>query len=320
VGAFPSLLGDVPCDPSQPRGNLEPEAIAFLFFGSMTPSLLIQDFTDPGCPWAFSAEPQRWRLRWLFGDEIEWRPRMVVLSETSAENEAKDFTSEMLAGGIRSLQRRYGMPIDSQERSRVPVTMPSCRAVVAVRLHAPEHEQAVLRRLRVLYMGGGLLDDEALIRQAAEQAGIDGGDLMRWSAEPEVEDALREDMAAARHPSPAALALDHKLAGWGENGGRRYTCPSYEIERIADGSRLDVPGFQPIESYEAAVANLAPDLPRREDPDTVAEVLTWAGEPLATAEVVGITGLDETRAREQLAAVAAFDPVGADGYWTLRAT
>ena len=291
-----------------------------LLSGSMTPSLLISDFTDPACPWAFSAEPQRWRLRWLFGDEIEWRPRMVVLSEASEDNETKDFTSADLSAGFRSLQRKFGMPIDSRERGRVPASLPACRAVVATRLHAPEREPALLRRLRVLYMGGGLLDDESLIRQAGEQAGIDAGDLMRWSAEPEVEQALREDMDAARHPSPAALALDHKLAGWGEDGARRYTCPSYEIERSADGARLDAPGFQPLESYEAAIANLAPELERRPDPETVEEVLAWADEPLATAEVAVLCGFSHTRAREELSRVADEQPVGPDGYWTLRPT
>ncbi len=286
----------------------------------MPPSLTIQDFTDPGCPWAFSAEPQRWRLRWLFGDAIGWRPRMVVQSEAAVDNESKGFTPAMLSSGLRTLHRRFGMPIDTRERARVPATLPACRAVVAARLRIPELEPALLRRLRVLYMGGGLLDDEELMRQAAEQAGIDADDLMRWSAEPEVEDALGEDMDAARHPSPAARALDHKLAAWGENGGRRYTCPSYEIERNADGARLDVPGFQPSESYEAAIANLVPELERRPDPETVEEVLAWAGEPLATAEVAALRDLEHARAREELSRVANEQPVGADGYWTLRAT
>ena len=36
--------------------------------------------------------------------------------------------------------------------------------------------------------------------------------------------------AAARNPSQAALAQDDKLASW--PGGRRYTCPSYEMLRL----------------------------------------------------------------------------------------
>jgi hypothetical protein len=29
-------------------------------------------FTDPACPVAFSAEPARIRLRWHYGDGLEW--------------------------------------------------------------------------------------------------------------------------------------------------------------------------------------------------------------------------------------------------------
>jgi hypothetical protein len=31
----------------------------------------IVEYTDPACPWAYSAEPGRRRLDWLYGD---WRP------------------------------------------------------------------------------------------------------------------------------------------------------------------------------------------------------------------------------------------------------
>ena len=41
----------------------------------------ITEFTDPGCPWAYSAEPIRRRLDWLYGDQVEWDIRMVVLSD-----------------------------------------------------------------------------------------------------------------------------------------------------------------------------------------------------------------------------------------------
>ena len=62
-------------------------------------------FTDPACPFAFSAEPQRLRLLWHYGDGIEWRPRMIVLTLEPGE-------AERLAGGAPGLQRKYGMPIN----------------------------------------------------------------------------------------------------------------------------------------------------------------------------------------------------------------
>ena len=90
-------------------------------------------------------------------------------------------------------------------------------------------------------------------------------------------------MAAAREPMPAARVLDHKLANW--SGGRRYTCPSYEIVRVADGVRIAVPGFQPFAVYDVIAANLVPGLDRREPPDVGRGGAAWTGTPLATKEV-----------------------------------
>ena len=44
-------------------------------------------FTDPACPFAFSAEPARWRLRWHYGDQLSWSTRMIVLTLEPGEAE-----------------------------------------------------------------------------------------------------------------------------------------------------------------------------------------------------------------------------------------
>jgi 2-hydroxychromene-2-carboxylate isomerase len=267
----------------------------------------ITHFTDPACPFAFSAEPQRLRLRWHYGEGLEWRTRMIVLTREEGE-------AEKLAGGAPGLQRKFGMPIDPAPYPRPASSEPACRAVVAARLNAPEREDALLRALRARTMAGGLLDDPALIDAAAADAGIAAGELAGWVASEETGAALEADVAAARDPAPAARALDHKLGG--PAGERRYTTPSYEF-RGADGTLIVVPGFTPVEAYEVAVANLAPDLERRPAPNDVAELLDWAPYPLATAEVMAITGLGETHARAALARVAEPIPSGADFFWRL---
>ena len=210
-------------------------------------------FTDPACPFAFSAEPVRQRLRWHYGDGLTWHLCMIVLTHEPGE-------AEKLAAGAPTLQRRHGMPIHPEPYPRPASSEPACRAVVATRLHAPDAEAALLRRLRVRTMLGGLLDDPELIAGAAADAGIAPDELAAWCAEDAVEDALQADIRAARSPSPAARSLDHKLGGPPEE--RRYTAPSYELRRD-DGVGFAVPGFNPVEAYEAAIANLAPDLPRR---------------------------------------------------------
>jgi predicted DsbA family dithiol-disulfide isomerase len=281
-------------------------------------SLTIREFTDPACPFAFSAEPARLKLCWLYGDQIEWQPRMIVLSESPDDYIAKGFTPERQVQALDSIQQQYGMPIDPRRRPRMMATVHACRAVVAARLRAPDRTRALLRRLRIRTMAGGMIDEPGMIARCAREAGIDAMTLFRAiTGDPAVEVALREDMAAARAPSVTALALEHKLAPAAELGFR-YTCPSYEIERTGgDGwPRFDAPGFQPVEVYEAAIANLAPELERRRAPDSVEEVLAWAGEPLATAEVAMICGISRDEARTELARVAREDAVGPDGWWS----
>jgi len=259
-------------------------------------------FTDPACPFAFSAEPVRIRLRWHYGDGLRWTVRMIVLTREPGE-------AEKLAEGAPNLQRIHGMPIDPRPYPRTASSEPACRAVVAAREHAPERAEALLRRLRVRVMTGGLVDDPELIRAAADDAGLDPGELERWIATDAVGEALEADAAAARDPLPAARALDHKLGG--PPGERRYTAPSYVI-----GGHV-VPGFNPVEVYETAIANAAPELPRRPRPESVRELLAWAGTPLATAEVAAVMGTDRDAAREALATEACEHAAGADAYWTI---
>ena len=265
----------------------------------------ITHFTDPACPFAFSAEPVRMRLRWHYGEQLVWRTRMIVLTLEPGE-------AARLAEGAPNLQRIHGMPIDPAPYARPASSEPACRAVVAARVHAPGTEERLLRRLRVRVMQNGLLDDPELIAAAARDAGLDPAELEAWCAQDDVEAALQSDIAAARAPHPAARQLDHKLGG--PRDGRRYTAPSYELTH--DGVTVAVPGFNPIEAYETAIANLAPDAVRRPKPMHVEEVLAWAEEPLATAEVALIAQLSPRSARAALSRVATPHAAGADFYWT----
>ena len=278
-------------------------------------AIAITEYTDPACPFAWSAEPSRRRLDWLYGDQLSWELRMVGLAERSEDYERKGLTPEKLSHGLSGLAHAHHMPMDTAPRDRVAGTVPACRAVVAARLHAPERERAMLRALRVLHFSGEPLDEPETLHHAAEHAGVEPADLDRWLADPATEAALREDMDRARDPSPGALALVHKLAST-DDGGHRYTCPSYELRR--DGDALSVPGFQPTAAYEVAIANLAPELARRGEPADVAEVLRWAGEPLATAEVAAVCGLELDEARQQLGRVASEHHVGFEGLWSLK--
>jgi hypothetical protein len=208
------------------------------------------------------------------------------------------------------------MPIDTSVRPRMSATLPACRAIVAARVHDPERMRPLLRRLRLRHFTGELLDDPETIAGAAVEVGLDPDRLAAWTEEPAVIAAVEADMRAAREPIPAARALDHKLANW--SGGRRYTCPSYEIVRVADGVRIAVPGFQPFAVYDVVTANLVPGVDRRDPPESVEQVLEWTGTPLATKEVAVVCDIAFADARERLGRVADEHHVGADGFWTLN--
>jgi predicted DsbA family dithiol-disulfide isomerase len=277
-------------------------------------AVCITEFTDPACPFAYSAEPVRARLRWLYGEHIDFEARMVVLTESPQDYLDRGFTPDKQADSFRRLAREYGMPIDTRERPRMAASLPACRAVVAASIHS-DRGWFLLRALRVRHFSGELLDDPSTIAGAAVDAGIDAAALEEWARDEVVEHRLREDMALAREPLPAARVLDEKLANW--SGGRRYTCPSYEIVRRSDGVRIAVPGFQPFAAYDVVTANLVPDTPRREPPDDVREVLDWALVPISTKEVAAVMDVELLDAREQLVRAGAREhPVGTDGFWT----
>ena len=100
----------------------------------------IRHFTDPACPFAFSAERQRLRLDWLYGDQISWTTHLVVLSETANP----DLPPEKIARGRRMLFERYGMPMAWTPPPVHAASIEASRAVVAAeRARAgPSHRAA----------------------------------------------------------------------------------------------------------------------------------------------------------------------------------
>ena len=135
------------------------------------------------------------------------------------------------------------MPIDTREKPHVPPSREACRLVVAARVHSDRRtlRRAAAKPADPQLRAARCVDDPATIDAAAADAGI-GAEARRLARRPGGR-ARRSTQTPplARRPMPAARVLDHKLANW--SGGRRYTCPSYEITRIADGVTISVPGL-----------------------------------------------------------------------------
>jgi 2-hydroxychromene-2-carboxylate isomerase len=242
----------------------------------------VTHITDPGCPWAYSIEPSLTTLRWRYGDQLDWRIVTIGLTESGAEYEARGYTPERQAGLVKRFGR-YGMPFQTDPRTRVPGTGRACRAVVSARMDSVETGYLALRALRFGWFTSTLLmDEDDAIRQAlARFPELDADAIVSRIDSPEVEEAYQADRAEARTAAGSPSALQGKTAV--RDGVERYTAPSLIFER--DGRRLEAGGYQPLAAYDVIVANLDPALSRRPAPSDPAEILAELPYGLTTREI-----------------------------------
>ena len=140
----------------------------------MIVSVDVTHFSDPGCPWAWSASPAFAALSWRYGDQLVWRNVMIGLTENGAVYEKRGYTPAGQARGYRNFRHR-GMPFATEPREQVHGTWPMCRVVVATRRLAPEREYAVFRALQFAqFTSTAFLEDPRALREAIEWVpGID---------------------------------------------------------------------------------------------------------------------------------------------------
>jgi 2-hydroxychromene-2-carboxylate isomerase len=246
----------------------------------------ITHFTDPGCPWAYSAWPAHTTLRWRYGDQLRWRLVMIGLTEEAAQYAARGYTPTRSALGYERF-RRFSMPFQITPKPRLSATSPGCRAIVAARLAAPELEEAALRALQFAqFTTTGTLDDPDTLRSAlARVEGLDAEAVVGRIDDPEVIEAYEADRAAARAAAGSPTEFQGRAAN--TDGAVRYTAPSLVFES-ADGRRLEAGGFQPLEAYDVVIANLDTTLERRPPADDPIEVLSAFPYALTTAEVAAM--------------------------------
>ena len=157
-------------------------------------------YTDPACPWAYSAEPYLRALEWRYGDGLSWRHVMIGLTEDWRQYEGRGYTTVGQAEGYARFRRRFGMAYAPHPRSRLQSSGRACRAVVAARAQGPELADALLRALRFAWFTTTLLmDEDAAIRQVAEGVeGLDAEAVMGVLDAPATEEAYQRDRAEAR--------------------------------------------------------------------------------------------------------------------------
>jgi len=282
-------------------------------------------FSDPGCPWAYSASPAHTTLRWRYADGLRWTLVTIGLTEDAREYAARGYTATRSAIGFTSF-RRFGMPFQITPKPRLSATSPACRAVVATRLCAPALEMAAFRALQFAqFTTTGVIDDPETLRAAlATVDGLDAGAIVARIDDPEVVAVYEEDRARARTAEGSPTEFQDRAAN--TDGRVRYTAPSLIFE-ASDGRRLEAGGFQPVEAYDVVIANLDTTLQRRAPADDPADVLAAFAYPLATAEIAAVMtehlGAGDLVGVEQALIAATGDgrvrrlPAGDDSLWEL---
>jgi 2-hydroxychromene-2-carboxylate isomerase len=270
----------------------------------------VTHFTDPGCPFAYSASPALAVLRWRYGDQLDWRLVTIGLAEDPQRYIDAGYTPTRSTIGQQSYFKRFGMPLLMQPRARVSATSRACRAIVATRRLFPGREDEVLRALQLGWFTTTLqLDEDSDIEQAlARVPGLDVGAVVEAIDDAETLAAYEDDKQQTRSAEGGPTHFQGKARQ--TDGPVRYSAPSLVFHSEA-GVRLEAGGFQTIEAYDVLIANLDPTLEREEPPAEAIDALRRFPDGLVTAEVAAILAQNNQLPDRDSAERALIELVGA---------
>jgi 2-hydroxychromene-2-carboxylate isomerase len=284
----------------------------------------VTHFTDPGCPFAYSASPALAVLRWRYGDQLDWRLVTIGLAEDPQRYIDAGYTPTRSTLGQQSYFKRFGMPLLMQPRARVSATSRACRVIVATRRLFPGREDEVLRALQLGWFTTTLqLDEDSDIEQAlARVSGLDIGAVVEAIDDAETLAAYENDKQQTRSAEGGPTHFQGKARQ--TDGPVRYSAPSLVFHSDA-GVRLEAGGFQTIEAYDVLIANLDPTLEREDPPAEAIDALRRFPDGLVTAEVAAILAQNNQlpdrdsaeRALIELAGAGAVErePLADDALW-----
>jgi predicted DsbA family dithiol-disulfide isomerase len=249
--------------------------------------IVVIHYSDPGCPFAYSASPALAVLRWRYRDQLDWRLVTIGLAEDPQRYIDAGYTPTRSTIGQQSYFRRFGMPLLMAPRERVTATSRACRAIVATRLHAPGREHEVLRALQLAWFTTPLLlDRDDDIAQALKRVtGLDAGAIVAAIDEPETVAAYEQDKVQTRQAEGGPTDFQGKARQ--TDGPIRYSAPSLVFENES-GQRLEGGGFQTIEAYDVLIANLDTTLERHAPPEQPIDAFGAFPEGLLTQELAAI--------------------------------
>ena len=283
-------------------------------------------FTDPVCPFAYSASPALALLRWRYREQLDWRIVTIGLSEDPQRYADAGHTPTRSVLGNLHAFARHGMPFLYEPRARLTASTRACRAIVATRLRHPGREHDALRVLQLAaFTTTLLLDEDADLEVALRR--LDGLDAAEIVAAIDAEDTLaayEQDKAETRAAEGSATHFQGKARQ--TDGPVRYSAPSLIFEG-RDGARLEGGGFQPIEAYDVLIANLDRTLERHGPAEDPLQALAAFPQGLVTQELAAVMA-HNNQLPDRLAAHAALiellgegavrrETIGDDALWTL---
>ena len=265
--------------------------------------------TDPGCPFAYSAEPPLTVIRNRYGSQINWSLAMIGLAADGSKYEKMGYGSVAMAQSYAKFSRNYGMPVTSEARKRPLATYPACKVVIAARIASPGSQEAVQRALQIAWFTttADLEQDDCLIEAISEVPGIDAAGIVALaSTSDEVEEVFTAERTTARSADGSPTHAQGKHAMDGDLV--RYTAPSL-LMHDSSGRPLEAGGFQPVEAYDVIIANADPTLVRNK-PESIMDLLSASEWPLCTAELAlalaaPFTPRDDAAVEAELIALAA---------------
>jgi predicted DsbA family dithiol-disulfide isomerase len=278
-------------------------------------------FTDPSCPFGYSANPALRTIEWRYRDQIDWQ--LVMISLSGPEPPSHGMSPATIAGHWIGLRESHGMPFAAEPKLRDNTSYRACQAIIAARLIQPGSEWRTLRALQLLQFNSPLLlDDLDQLRSALGSVdGLDADRIVDALDSDEVQEAWRSDRDRARSAEGGSSHLQGRTADDPE--GVRYTAPSVIFE--AGLLRLEVGGFQPVEAYDAAIANLDPTLNRNDPAESALDALALYPSGLTTQEIAAIMAAnnvvpDRDEAEHELVGALADGKVkrvalGSDALW-----
>ncbi|MFJ4713645.1 DsbA family protein [Streptomyces sp. NPDC088785] len=226
------------------------------------PLVLVTEFTDPACPWAWGSEPVLRLLRHGLAPRLRWRRVFGILfDEDDDPAPDPDAEARWYEGFIEGVAAHTRAPYAGRLHWLTRTSWPASVVARSAEAQGRQVADRVLRRLReTTFVLGRPADTLAAAAQAVRGVpGLDPDRLLDDRALSAARESVRADRAEARRPLPEVFGLrapgPHPGRAKELADGHRYALPTLVFE--GPGGRICVPGWRPLRAYLDAASTAA---------------------------------------------------------------